>query len=100
MRPDLVIDMGVPNYMPLRIFVRSLSSVLFEMLPAPSRWRALIIVGSSYPASVAALESEFVTRYEWLAYKAFVESIARGSRIPTFGDYGAATPDLVELTCD
>jgi hypothetical protein len=94
---DLVIDMGMPNYVPLKIFVRSLSTVLYELLPTPNRWRSLVIVGSSYPASVVGLESEFVTRYEWLAYKAFIQSLSPGSRIPTYGDYGAATTDLVEL---
>lgn len=94
---DLVIDMGMPNYVPLKIFVKSLNTALYELLPSPNRWRSLVIVGSSYPASVVGLASNFVTRYEWLAYKAFIQSLSRGSRIPTFGDYCAATTDLVEL---
>jgi hypothetical protein len=94
---DLVLDMEMPNYVPLKIFVKSLTTALYELLPTASRWRSLVIVGSSYPASVAALESNFVKRYEWIAYKAFVESLGRGSRIPTFGDYAAATTELIEL---
>lgn len=94
---DLVIDMGMPNYVPLKIFAKSLSTVLYELLPSPNRWRSLVILGSSYPASVVGLESKMVKRYEWLAYKAFIQSLSRGSRIPTFGDYGAATTELVEL---
>jgi hypothetical protein len=94
---DLIVDLGAANFVPLKAFVRSLS-ILYDMIPTPNRWRTLTIVGSSYPQTVTRLEPEsVVTRYEWLAYKAFVASLRRDSRIPTFGDYGAATPDLVEL---
>jgi hypothetical protein len=38
-----------------------------------------------------------VTRYHWLAYKAFVSALKRDSRIPTFGDYAAAPLDPPNL---
>lgn len=94
---DLIVDLGMPNYVPQKIFVKSLSTVLYEILPSPNRWRSLIIVGTSYPATVVGLESPMVMRYEWTAYRTFVQSLSRGSRIPTFGDYAAATTELVEL---
>jgi hypothetical protein len=94
---DLIVDLGTPNFVPVKAFVRSLG-ILYEMIPTPNRWRTLTIVGSSYPQTVAGFEPEtFVTRYEWLAYKAFIGSLARDARIPTFGDYAAATTELVEL---
>jgi hypothetical protein len=93
---DLIVDLDTPNYVPLRAFVRSLG-IMYEMIPTPNRWRTLTIIGSSYPESVSDLESRFVTRYHWLAYKAFVSALKRDSRIPTFGDYAAAPLDPPNL---
>ncbi|MGO9777636.1 MAG: beta family protein [Terracidiphilus sp.] len=93
---DLIVDLDTPDYVPIRAFVRNLM-IMYEMIPTPNRWRTLTIVGSSYPKSVSDLESRFVTRYHWLAYKAFVSALGRDSRIPTFGDYAAAPLDPPNL---
>jgi hypothetical protein len=94
---DLIVDIGAANFVPVKAFVRNLG-ILYGMIPTPNRWRTFTIIGSSYPQTVAGLEPEsLVTRYEWLVYKAFVESLRRDSRIPTFGDYAAASTELVEL---
>jgi hypothetical protein len=94
---DLIVDLDAANFVPIKAFVRSLG-ILYEMIPTPNRWRTLTIVGSSYPQTVAGFEPEsLVNRNEWITYKAFVKSLGRDTRIPTFGDYADATPDLVEL---
>lgn len=94
---DLIIDLDSANFIPIKAFVRSLG-IMYEMVPTPNRWRTLTVIGSSYPQTLAGFPAEsMIDRSEWIAYKAFVKSLGRDSRIPTFGDYAAATPDLVEL---
>jgi hypothetical protein len=94
---DLIIDLGAAAFVPIKAFVRSLG-ILYDMIPAPNRWRTFTIVGSSYPQTVAGFEPEtLVPRNEWLAYEAFIGTLGRNSRIPTFGDYAATSPELVEL---
>lgn len=95
---DLVIDVGTPNYVPIALYVRTLSTLL-ELIPALNRWRTLTIVGTSYPQSVAGLAPPFqiIPRHEWHAYDALVRVLGQASRIPTFGDYAVSHPDLVEM---
>jgi hypothetical protein len=70
-----------------------------DMLPAPNRARSFTLIGTSYQSSVAGLNRPFelVPRLEWIGYKAVVESLGGKDRLPTFGDYAVAHPDLVEL---
>src|SRR5882672_3052562 len=35
---DLVIDLGTPNYIPIAVYVRTMTALL-EMVPALNRWR-------------------------------------------------------------
>ena len=95
---DLIIDMATPNYLPIAAYVRTMTALL-SMVPMLNRWRTVTIAGTSYPQSVAGIASPFqiVSRLEWQAYKAFVAGLPSGARIPTFGDYAVAHPDLVEL---
>ncbi len=95
---DLVIDLGAPNYVPIAIYVRTMASLL-GLVPVLNRWRTLTVVGTSYPQSVADIARPFriIPRLEWQAYRAFVASLGREARIPTFGDYAVAHPDLVEM---
>jgi len=95
---DLIIDLGTPIYVPLAAFIRMMPS-LISLVPMLNRWRTLTIAGTSYPQSIAGIASPFqiIPRNEWLAYKAYVTTLGPDARIPTFGDYGVAHPDLVEL---
>lgn len=95
---DLVIDFETPSYVPMAAFTRTMLAML-SMVPMLNWWRTLTVVGTSYPPSVAQIAPPFQTvpRHEWLAYKAIVKSLGSEARIPTFGDYGVAHPDLVDL---
>lgn len=95
---DLVIDLATPNFLPIAAWVRTMSAVM-GLVPALNCWRTLTIAGTAYPQSIAAVKAPFsiLPRHEWTAYQAFVGSLGRGARIPTFGDYAVAHPDLVEL---
>jgi hypothetical protein len=95
---DLIIDFSTPNYVPISAFVRVMQTLL-AMVPNPNRWRTVTLTGTAYPQSVATLTQPFqiIPRHEWLAYRMLVNQLGRDARIPTFGDYGVAHPDLVEL---
>lgn len=95
---DLVIDLGTPNYVPIAAFVRTMPALL-GLVPMLNRWRTLTIAGTSYPQSVAAITPPFqiIPRHEWVAYRVLVGRLGPEARIPTFGDYAVAHPDLVEL---
>jgi hypothetical protein len=90
---DLIVDKGTMN------LITKIIIALIDMIPMLNRWRTFTITGTSYPASVAGLESPFqeIPRQEWIAYRALVNRIGSGARIPTFGDYAVAHPDPVEL---
>ena len=95
---DLVVDFGAPHYIPIAAFVRIMQALL-GMLPNPNRWRTLTLAGTAYPQSVATLVPPFqvIPRHEFVAYRTLVRQLGRDARIPTFGDYGVAHPDPVEL---
>ncbi|WP_407353991.1 beta family protein [Luteimonas sp. R10] len=72
---------------------------LIASLPQLAQWRSLTVAGGSFPASLSPASiyrpHKDVKRYEWLAYK----SLVRGKldRVPTFGDYSAASPKTFEM---
>lgn len=96
---DLVLDFASPNYVPTSAFVR-MATEIFGMVPNLNRWRSFTVVGSSYPATTTGMEKEahqLVPRREWMAYKALISHLKTDTRIPTFGDYGIANPEFVEM---
>jgi hypothetical protein len=95
---DLVIDLVTPSYVPISAYVRTLTSVL-SLVPMLNRWRTVTLAGTAYPQSVASLSPPFqvIPRHEWVAYRTFVRQLSPEARIPTFGDYAVAHPDLVEM---
>jgi hypothetical protein len=95
---DLVLDLGAPNFVPIGALVR-IALALFEMVPVLNRWRTFTFAGTSYPQSIATVQRPFelVPRHEWSAYRALVSHLGSEMRIPAFGDYAVAHPDLVEL---
>lgn len=95
---DLVIDLGTPTYVPIAIMV-TIMQTLMARVPMLNQWRTVTIAGTSYPNSVANIAAPYqlLPRHEWQAYRAFIATIGHETRIPTFGDYAVAHPDLVEL---
>ena len=68
-------------------------------LPQLPDWRSLTVAGGSFPATLSPASiyrpHKDVKRHEWLAYKALVKG--KPVRIPTFGDYSAASPKTFEM---
>lgn len=94
---DLVIDYEATVLEPIGVFVKTFQS-LFQLIPALNRWRTFTVVGASYPNSIATIKPPFSTipRSEWIFYKNLRLGIGE-RRIPTFGDYAIAHPELVDL---
>ena len=94
---DLVIDLGDKQFLPITAFVQTLISAI-RKIPALNRWRTFSVAGTSYPATLAAIDgSKLVRRQEWSIYRTLVDELGDDIRIPSFGDYGVAYPDPVEL---
>ena len=99
---DLVVDFAAEKFEPIRIMSQAAATALKE-LPFLNRWRSLTYVGSSYPRTFAEvfdkpdIEFVHVRRVEWEFYKSLVQNMNTTVRIPCYGDYASAHPDLVEL---
>jgi len=78
-----------------------LATLLAGHLQATSAYevaRSLTIVGTAFPSSMGEIKgpTQLVPRREWLLYKALVDILPPHVRIPTFGDYAIAAPELVQ----
>ncbi len=95
---DLIIDVAAPNFQPIGTFVRVMITCM-EVVPMLNRWRTFTFAGTSYPPTVAGLAPPFqdVPRQEWHIYRELVNRLGAGTRIPSFGDYAVAHPELVAL---
>ena len=94
---DIVIDLKSPNFEPLDGLATLLSNVL-SASPAFHAARSLTIVATAFPPSMAEVKGpiQFVSRREWLLYKALMGMLALDARRPTFGDYAIASPELLQ----
>ena len=94
---DIVIDYENRKLEPVGVFVKTFLD-LFQVIRALNRWRTFTVIGTSYPNSIAAIRPPFGTipRSEWSFYKKLRLGIGEG-RLPTFGDYAVAHPELVDL---
>ncbi len=91
---DLVLDLGAPSFEPTDGFAKAIRTVILK-IPQLDRWRTFSMIGTSFPASMAEVKSSPTTlpRHEWVLYRTLVEDLShRGSRIPTFGDFGINHP--------
>lgn len=96
---DLVVDLDAPNFVPLGGFSRLVQSVVLR-LPKLDKWRTFTLIGTSFPPTMAGLSrgAQRLVRQEWLLYGQLVGSLQQqGRRLPTFGDYGIAHPDVLQL---
>lgn len=95
---DLVLDIGASNFLPIGVFARTLLGAI-GLMPAIARWRTFTVAGTSYPDTHSQIPTPFglVSRHEWVTYKALVALLPATVRVPTFGDYAVAHPELVSL---
>jgi len=93
---DLIIDYAKPtSFEPIADFTKMLVPLITKVLD-PS-WRRLIIVGTSFPASMTEVKPphQLKERSEWKAYFNILK-LMHGLR-PIFGDYGIRPPGYVQI---
>ena len=92
---DLIIDLAAKNFDPLDALA-DLVSWLLQSDPVFGEVRSLILVGTSFPASMADIKGprQTIPRLEWMLYKEIVASLPEGFRLPTFGDYAISSADM------
>lgn len=96
---DFILDLRSPNFDPIDGFV-NLLTVLIKRLPYLDEWRSFVLIGTSFPRSMAEVPQglSIRPRNEWLLYTSLIRSLRdSGTRIPTFGDYGISHPDVIRL---
>lgn len=92
---DLVIDLETKNFDPLD----DLADLVAGLLQSETIYdevRSLILIGTSFPASMADVKgpSQTIPRSEWLLYKKVVAKLPAGFTPPTFGDYAISSADI------
>lgn len=95
----LLLDLAAPNFTPLDGLVGLLEAVVAK-LPNLQEWLQFVMIGTAFPSSMAAVARGLTTieRDEWNLYRLLAPKlIARNLRVPVFGDYGIAHPDILEI---
>jgi hypothetical protein len=96
---DFTLDLGAPNFVPLDGFA-SLLIELIRGIPYLDKWRSFILLGTSFPKSMAEVPRGLSTkpRNEWLLYKLLYRTLNKKEiRIPMFGDYAINHPNVIRL---
>ncbi len=89
---DVILDLGAPAFQ--SGFAHMISAVI-NYTPALSAVRNLVVVATAFPEQFKAVPTLLVTfpRREWDLYKEIIGLAP--ARIPVFGDYAIAVPELV-----
>ena len=92
---DLIVDLAAKNFEPLDDLA-DLVSGLFKSDPTYDEVRSLILIGTSFPASMGDIKgpSQTVPRLEWKLYKKVVSNLPKNFPPPTFGDYAISSADM------
>lgn len=92
---DLIIDLAAKNFDPIEVLAELLVGLL-DSDPIFGAVRSLILVGTSFPASMGEVKPPIqkLKRWEWLLYKAVIAALPPGARQPTFGDYAISSVDM------
>lgn len=92
---DLIIDLAAKNFEPLDDLANLICGLL-QSDPVFSATRSLILIGTSFPASMGDVKGpvQTIRRMEWLLYKKVIATLPPTFRRPTFGDYTIASADI------
>jgi hypothetical protein len=92
---DLILDLKSPNFQPIAGLVQLIRGTLNGSSVFKGA-RSTTIVGTSFPSSMGEVTGpiQLFPREEWRLYKALIAAMPAGERIPGFGDYAIAAPDL------
>jgi len=94
---DLVIDFQeLPQSAPMGLIVRS----VLKTIPSVHALRTLTLASTSFPQHLGEFPSAAVStpsRSEWILWREIIENPRGIERVPTFGDYAIAHPEIFEI---
>jgi hypothetical protein len=96
---NLIVDLGAipPSSPNLRLLVRQ----LMQDLPMAEDWLSVVLAATAFPASPSDMVDVDTTgevpRTEWSVWNWLAARRASIPRMPTFGDYAIAHPELTEI---
>ena len=94
---DFILDLGAPNFVPVDGFCKLIQSII-RRIPQLDSWRSFTLLGTSFPQSMAEITENIqnIHRYEWLLYESLIDCLLRNRiRLPSFGDYVIAHPNIL-----
>jgi hypothetical protein len=93
---DLLLDIGSVVSISAGI-VTQMHRANIDLIPKLDRWRTLTVASSAFPLSLAPLQRSQWNpspRIDWRGWRQLVTGSRRPSRLPAFGDYAIAHPEL------
>lgn len=96
---DFILDLDAPNFTPIEGFAKLISTILYN-IPFLKQWRSIIIIGTSFPASMGEVNTglSIIPRYEWALYRSLIRILnPRDFRLPFFGDYVINHPAILQM---
>lgn len=94
---DLIVDLGALPAGQAATFTIAWTAVL-PTLPRLADWRTVTLAGTAFPISLSGMPAMTITsiaREEWHVYQGI--RAAGLPRVPDFGDYAIAHPDLLDV---
>lgn len=95
---DLIIDFGSIANADVRLLLLLVISMINNNIPYIHNWRTLTITSTAFPIDLSEIDSgtfDTIDRNEWIIWKMLLTSDIL--RMPTFGDYSIAHPEVVGI---
>lgn len=96
---DIVLDFEA--ILPTQNSTVALAAIsIINALPDIDNWRTLTFTASAFPEDLRAFAPASIgttQRSEWLVWQLLIQRRTQIPRLPTFGDYAIANPELIEI---
>lgn len=96
---DLIVDMGPVDSRVSGVLTAALPPIL-AALPSMERWRSLTLLGGAFPTDLSEVPQhsiQHIERVEWEVWLNLRRRQGKLPRMPLFGDYAIAHPELVDV---
>jgi len=93
---DMIVDLGTVAGQTAAVIART-HRTLLSLLPRITEWRTLTVVSGAFPTSLSPLTRGIwnpISRNDWHAWFSLIERPRGLARLPSYGDYAIAHPDL------
>jgi len=96
---DLLVDLGPLPHPINRFFVMTVRTGL-QAVPRLSEWRTFTLASAAFPVDLSGFDQDSIEstpRTDWLLWTRLVGAGGHLARLPAYGDYAIAHPELVEV---